>query len=219
MPGSFVGSFSVNGTLLPTGVTAPGVPVTTTCQVVVCCPLADGGQACGPDVQVGASCTTSGNGDGGGFAPTPTVAFYGYLSQDVDGGVAYWEIQGGPLQDGGLVGASFQVSLQSSAPLQGCGCVAGLVETTLLAQALADGGTGTVFGSPYGSFDRGPDGGPDGGPDTAPVPALRGWLDDRLVPDPSQQPVCPADAGMDSGCVLDCDLVYVLTAVPGQPGF
>ncbi len=207
MPGIYQGSFLVTGALLPTGASVGGVA--TTCPVQICCPLSDGGQACGATVQGAAGCGV--NGDGGALSPSPTLSFYGFLS--TEGPVAYWQVENGPLQDGGASGGSFQASVASSAPVPGCNCVAGLVETTFLAQSLADGGVAPSFGVAV------PDAVPDAG--LGPIPEMTGWLDDRYVPDPTQSPACLPDAGEDSGCVLGngCDVVYALTAVPGQPGF
>ncbi len=190
LPGSFVGSFLVTGALVPSG--APGEPATS-CAVAICCPLADGGEACGPDVLGAAGCTV--NADGGALSPQPALSFYGFLSEDLDAGVAFWEVEGGPLVDGGLSGGAFTATLASSGLVPGCGCAAGLTETTFLAQTFADGGVAPGFGSP--------------------VPGLAGWLDDRYRVDSTQSPACEPDAG--PGCGLGCDVVYRLTAVPGQP--
>jgi hypothetical protein len=136
--------------------------------------------------------------DGGPIAAASSISFYAFLSQEPDSGVIWWFLNGGSgVVDGGLAGSLFWLSVSSSTPpLAGCGCVGSILEKIQGSQVVPGGMN------------------PEGGLDL-PVLQLSGRLDDHLAPDPTQSPVCSEDAGL--GCGLECDLVYALTAVPGQP--
>lgn len=142
--------------------------------------------------------------DGGPVTPVSSLAFYASLSEEVDAGTIGWQIDGALPQIGTLAGASFRVVTRSPAPMPNCGCVAEVTETIVGSQLTKDGG------ALDGAF-------------SVPILTLAGWIDDRLSADPSvdlsqaqnEGPACLPDAG--AGCALGCDLVYVLTGVPGQP--
>jgi hypothetical protein len=193
LPGKFVGSFAFSGALLAAGQVGGGANFPeTTCLV---------------------------NLDGGLLNPTQTLSFFAYLSEDPDAGRVWWQLvsngtpfssqcpECGPIETGALGPWSLTLGpVSSCVPASGCSCVGSVDETVILWQTLSDGGaTGSLL---------------------TPVLSLSGWIDDRLNAVASADcqdaggtgsNVCSADAGL--GCGLDCDLVYTLTAVPGEPSF
>ncbi len=133
------------------------------------------------------------------FFPT-SPQFYAELSLLPDAGEVVWQLSGTSNPDGGtsrqtglVQGSGFTVVTLTQALVSGCGCTAGLTETI----TLAAGDAGLVPGLSF----------------------LTGTIDDRLYPDAGLAadagPLCAADAGF--GCQLDCDLIYEVTGVPGQP--
>ncbi len=178
--GGYVGAFAFTATLVPPGVDAgiAGLPETS-------CPI---------DLDAG-------------FGPTPgSLTFYAYLSENADAGVVWWQILGGPVQQGSLRGGAFAVAVASCAPIVGCGCVSSVEEQVELAQVLPDGGIPATL--------------------IVPVLSLQGWIDDRLSSEAgacldagTQGVACADDAG--PGCGIGggaCDLVYTVAGVPGLPG-
>jgi hypothetical protein len=188
LPGQFLGTFFFTGTL----VTDAGGGLVTTCQVAI--PLPDGGSVQNGDGDGGAD----GGSIGAFFFPT-SPQFYAQLSL-LDGGEVVWELLGTTAADGGALlqmgpaqGGGFTVVTFTQALVSGCDCTAGLTETI----ALSAGDGGLVPGLSF----------------------LGGTIDDRLDPDAGLSadagPVCVSDAGF--GCQLGCDLIYVVTGVPGRP--
>jgi hypothetical protein len=139
-------------------------------------------------------------GDGGVLFFATSPQFYAELSLLADAGQVVLQLtgtfgpDGGPLTDTGSVqGSGFTVVTSTEALVSGCGCTAGLTETI----SLAAGDAGLVPGLSF----------------------LSGTIVDRLEADAGLPldagPMCASDAG--PGCELGCDLVYVVTGVPGQP--
>ncbi|MHB1845301.1 MAG: hypothetical protein ACYCWW_10765 [Deltaproteobacteria bacterium] len=149
----------------------------------------------GADAGLGMPTTTC-DLDGGAVVAAPTLFFYAGLSVGPKPGAVWWELEGATAQPGVALDGGFSVAIQSTAPLSSCGCTAALTETIAGSWPASDGGGG-------------------GGP-KVPVLSLTGWLDDRLDPEPADTGGCAADAG--PSCTVGCDVVYALTAVPGQPG-
>jgi hypothetical protein len=170
MPGQLIGSFAFTGVLVPPEGDADGGSGTT-------CPL-----------------------DGGPLIVSPTITFWAYLSQDVEAGVIWWDLnRGSGLVDGGLDGSTFWIAVPSSTPTLGActSCVDNSCQSCV----------GTILESIQGWQTPSPEGGFE-----LPVLRLVGRLDDRLAPDPLN-PACSADQGL--GCGLECDLVYDFVGVPG----
>ncbi|HUB08684.1 MAG TPA: hypothetical protein VMB50_16880 [Myxococcales bacterium] len=145
--------------------------------------------------------------DAGFTAPPSTLTFYAYVSEAPGAGGIYWEILGGPYEDGGLTKGTLTVNVTSCAPITGCGCVASVTEQIVLAQVLDGGALAPQL--------------------AAPILQLTGWIDDTLSSEASAcldaglgQLACLADAGPGCGLGADgtCDIVYTVVGVPGLPG-